>query len=393
MAVTDDGVTNTRTRERAESATDRLPRPQIYVHFEFGVTCSKTRPANRRSFTYASKQWQEQANLQQSAPEPSPGLLAPAPILEARRTISEPRQTASNTNPRRPVLQALPSTYTAQPSHSPDYLAFQAVPLQPASRRSSRNGSRGPCSHERGSSAPPPWNNSPWNEEPEPLGSSALPTPRHADVWKTLPPLPTTYRLSEQFADDPAWAPFTWPEELGFPDAHPEEEQPSRTRTLAVDPRSVEDPEPRNELARLGTAMATIDNGFEGQWWYQGEREAIARQLETGEIVTPPQEYARQQAAQQYPYAYEPQATTSLPSSPMEVRYTAWSGTRRPVAQGFNTLVSPDVGPDSPSRTRATYDTSTISPITPSDTTSPRPSMLDRVRTMPARTDELFMSV
>lgn len=392
-AVSTDSITS---RDRANSGPSRLPRPQIYVHFEFGVTMSPTRPLNRRSFTYTSKQYNQDAqNLARSVPAPSTNFLVPSsvPAYHPWRQHSEPMQAQQNTHTQQPSRPA-PSAFAVQRPHSPDYFQFQSVPPLQASARPSRNGSRGSSSHERGSSAPPPWNHNPWEQEPEPLGSSALPVRPRADVWKTLPPLPTSYRLSEQFADGPAWSPFSWPEEYGFPDAAEEDrrsrEAPSHPSAIRIT-QPDEDPEPRRELERLGSAMATVDNGFEGQWWYQGERELMAHQLETGELVSVPEEYARL-------FCQGPYTTTSLPSSPMDSRTSEWSISRQPiqniqrVSQNLASIISPSDDMHTPHRAN-TFDTSTVSPITASDATSPRPSGMDRVHTMPLRSDELFMSV
>lgn len=45
-----------------------------------------------------------------------------------------------------------------------------------------------------------------------------------------------------------------------------------------------DDPGRRQELEALSAAMMTVDNGFEDQWWYQGERQqttAVVRGMHT----------------------------------------------------------------------------------------------------------------
>ncbi|KAF9870422.1 hypothetical protein CkaCkLH20_12089 [Colletotrichum karsti] len=157
-------------------------------------------------------------------------------------------------------------------------------------RRQSRQETRSSgSSHERGSSAPPPWNDSPWDAEPDPLGSSALPrqrprapTANAPDYWKALPEVPSRFRLGE---DELPWSVSSWPGEYGMPDETEVDDYSSelsmKFRNVAVTnvapssrtPREREDPERRYELEALSAAMMTVDNGFEDQWWYQGERQ------------------------------------------------------------------------------------------------------------------------
>jgi hypothetical protein len=37
----------------------------------------------------------------------------------------------------------------------------------------------------------------------------------------------------------------------------------------------------------------TVDNGFENQWWYQGQREAVRTGEAVGEAAEPPQRFSR----------------------------------------------------------------------------------------------------
>jgi hypothetical protein len=396
-----------------ESTAERqhyMPRPQIYVHFEFGVSYSPRRPPNRRSLTFHSKNWRDHSFPRQ-VPPPTTNFLAghepPAPApAQTSAPVSAPAPALEY-----PQIQAIPPTplspqrdwhqwqhpavmQVPQRPRSPDYNQFGHTLHTIPSSRASRNESRSPgsSSHERGSSAPPPWNTSPWDMAPEPLGSSALPT-RRADTWKTLPPLPTSYRLSEEVNDGQAWSSFSWPEEYGFPDDSQDETVagPSRPRGRPATSHHTpinEDPEPRRQLEDLSSAMLTVDNGFEGQWWNQGERVFLSRQLETGEIFTPPRPFNPDPV-----WTTEPVWTTSLPSSPMDSRTSAWVVARRPLPSNFGSIVSPD--DDQPYPPRSGLDALTVSPI--SDTTSPRresPSSSNRLRrAMTVRSDELFMSV
>ncbi|UQC87123.1 uncharacterized protein CLUP02_12625 [Colletotrichum lupini] len=152
--------------------------------------------------------------------------------------------------------------------------------------RQSRQESRSSSSHERGSSAPPPWNDSPWDAEPDALGSSALPRQRPRpqntpDYWKALPEVPSRFRLGE---DEMPWSASSWPGEFGMPD---ESEVNDYSSELSMKFRDVSltnatpvahergDDGRRHDLEALSAAMVTVDNGFENQWWYQGERQQI----------------------------------------------------------------------------------------------------------------------
>ncbi|KAF3763062.1 hypothetical protein M406DRAFT_356926, partial [Cryphonectria parasitica EP155] len=52
-------------------------------------------------------------------------------------------------------------------------------------------------------------------------------------------------------------------------------------RPIVESPPQGDDPARRHELEALGHAMMTVDNGFENQWWNQGERKHLT-------AVTPP---------------------------------------------------------------------------------------------------------
>lgn len=133
-------------------------------------------------------------------------------------------------------------------------------------------------------------------------------------MWKELPEVPTRFRLGE---DDMPWE-GTWTFPMGFepflepdpylrPESAHSSRRPSspqhtieRSRTFPeqsgspgfTDARSSvfqspargDDPARRRDLEALGSAMMTVDNGFENQWWNQDER-GERRQLA---VVQPP---------------------------------------------------------------------------------------------------------
>ncbi|KAJ2990333.1 hypothetical protein NUW58_g3004 [Xylaria curta] len=102
-------------------------------------------------------------------------------------------------------------------------------------------------------------------------GAAARNTPH---IWKDLPTNPARFRLGE---DGLPWSASAWP----F-DADGDEDEPpfaNLPTTLPLSPpnrRHSEDPQRAKELESLSTAMVTVDNGFENQWWNQGQREPTA---------------------------------------------------------------------------------------------------------------------
>ncbi|KAK1995519.1 hypothetical protein LX36DRAFT_582220 [Colletotrichum falcatum] len=51
--------------------------------------------------------------------------------------------------------------------------------------------------------------------------------------------------------------------------------------SAAPDCQDMDDAGRRRELEALSAAMMTVDNGFENQWWYQGERQQTSPLAET----------------------------------------------------------------------------------------------------------------
>lgn len=168
--------------------------------------------------------------------------------------------------------------------------------------------------HERGSSAPPPLSDNHWdvvqqeNIEFSNQDPAAQDHQHSFNVWKDLPEVPTRFRLGEDGMPwDGAW---TFP--MGYepylePDpylrssesvsssspkpcpARPCQERSSRTllehsgplppppppdflQSPILQARGEADPAQRRNLEALGSAMMTVDNGFENQWWNQDER-------------------------------------------------------------------------------------------------------------------------
>ncbi|KAF4773037.1 hypothetical protein HER10_EVM0001089 [Colletotrichum scovillei] len=251
-----------------DMASSSSRKPQIFVHFEFGVSFSPRHAPNQHSVTYATRGFRDRAQFPRQVPPTNTNYLA------------EPSHSAHQ-------QQQLQPTRSSPPIQ--EYYAPQAQPPMPPHyevSRQSRQESRSSSSHERGSSAPPPWNDSPWDAEPDALGSSALPRqrprPQNApDYWKALPEVPSRFRLGE---DEMPWSTSSWPGEFGMPD---ESEVNDYSSELSMKFRDVSltnatpvahergDDGRRHDLEALSAAMVTVDNGFENQWWYQGERQQI----------------------------------------------------------------------------------------------------------------------
>lgn len=166
---------------------------------------------------------------------------------------------------------------------------------------------------ERGSSAPPPLSDNNWDIHQQasaqgtadPSNERTITQDRpKSNLWKDLPEVPARFRLGEEGLP---WD-GTWTFPMGFepflePDPHlrPESShtssrpssnhgQPGSSFQHTAGPVSTnihspvfqslapasaprgDDPARRRELEVLGSAMMTVDNGFETQWWNQEER-------------------------------------------------------------------------------------------------------------------------
>jgi hypothetical protein len=166
-------------------------------------------------------------------------------------------------------------------------------------------------SHERGNSAPPPFGDNPWDVNLE-AGEANFPSLKPSatfrsqaaiDPWKALPVIPSRSPLGK---DEMPWDAWSVPH--GYdPEEYPQDEEagtssatknnrdtstersrlgevnatsPTDVSTFSIGPTGPpyrpDDPGRIRELAGLSSAMVTVDNGFENQWWYQGGRESVA---------------------------------------------------------------------------------------------------------------------
>lgn len=128
-----------------------------------------------------------------------------------------------------------------------------------------------------------------------------------------------------------------------------------------------EDPERVRELEALGQAMMTIDNGFEDQWWNQGERHAVpVTSSDAGDLIT------------SHPHQTPPQAAAAAAAAGQE-----WS----PAAALGWTPVHSGAADE-----RLAFSTANnlVSPITAYDSPPPVYNRLNR--TLSTRSDELWFT-
>ncbi|RGP71822.1 hypothetical protein FLONG3_6936 [Fusarium longipes] len=291
-------------------------RPAIYVHLEMGLPLPKIMSKDRH-ITYISKSMRDRANhFPRQLPPANTNYLDDTSQYQAgyqpRHTqIQSPQDQlqhqfsyrvnnlAPGIDNRDPVSAGVAQEQSYQPYRPqqvhPSMREYYS-PAAPAQKQqgslkpeevlhSSRSTSR--SSHERGKSAPPPLNSSPWDMSLSSCSGNEL------QLSKALPPTPNQFRLGE---GDMPWDSWTFP--LGFVDDDNNKEDDygegneSRTRSREASLRATWGPEFPGECSRstqpmqvddramgkakdmqsLASALMTVDNGFEDQWWYQGPR-------------------------------------------------------------------------------------------------------------------------
>lgn len=292
-------------------------RPGFYLHFEVGMSWTPRHAPRSRQVTYMSKNMRDRAShFPRQLPPANTNFLA-APITYPYPTDQPqpqyPPRTRTQTQTQTQTQIPQPQSYyyhdqetvtSGNPSHlgpqghhlshhstrqphqqqqqSLTWQQHQPVPQfqQSDVQRSSRSQNR--SSHERGSSAPPPFNDSPWDAEPEPMMASALPrgsrpNDSRPQIWKALPATPNQFRLGE---DALPWTSWTFP--LGHIEDGEDESDADQTSSRRQSEYAPESSRRRErddcdrgrtrEMQSLAAAMLTVDNGFEDQWWYQGPR-------------------------------------------------------------------------------------------------------------------------
>ncbi|KJR80046.1 uncharacterized protein SPSK_00495 [Sporothrix schenckii 1099-18] len=332
--------------------------------------------------------------------------------------------------------------------------------------RSSRSSKDSRSSHERGHSAPPPLSGSPWDITtgdasglPLNAGGSRYAGPTtvgparagHPQIWKALPELPTGYRLGEGLPwsqglpepgvdpDDERLRPRSQPEAGDSSSIHqsldysPFRPFTNRPTVLPIQPtdsgaqRQLDiDTQRKRNLESLSSAMMTIDNGFESQWWNQGERLNTNAHSPTAptqsvwpsgmsssalpvSLVLPPSLQGESDDEGQSTSAPMPQQASSLPSSPSSPRRIrmpslGWAIASSPVSSEPTSgpiLPSPSsILPRHPQRVSSLGNhrtsqssqnvVSPVSQFTGNDLWSPETRNRQLSRSMTTRSDELF---
>lgn len=292
-------------------------RPGVYVKFEVGV--SWPRHINKRrsiSYTSGGLKDRNQRALPAAAPVSSTShhhRPAEAQLRSDQAYLRHIYNYASQSNyvSEQPYWQqyhaaaSVGHTTAVQTNPAPNNavpVQDQYAPYRPACDHGtlplphvdpSARRSRSPSSHNsRGSSAPPPTHDRPWDDEPEPMASTALPRQNimplsRPHIFKPLPATPNQFRLGDDLmpwtgSPDPAAysaledsrrgqaeTSFPAPGASAIPPMKTSEDDRERGRTV--------------EMQSLATALMTVDNGFEDQWWFQGPRMTTI----AGDLIAP----------------------------------------------------------------------------------------------------------
>lgn len=306
-------------------------KPQVFIKVEFGVSWSPQHAPRAHGYEYRSRALRERApDFPRHVPAPTTNYLAASSIQQFQE--AQVPQFYHQAHPEQMQTQQFPAHHDhnsrqaySQPKsqqrreHRSRQVEFAPEPdSSQRERRASRDERTASCDrHERGQSAPPPVSDNHWDVvQPRTAahcsaGSStayATVTRPVSNIWKELPEIPTRFRLGEEgmpweSCNIPVgWETYFEPDPLLQPASsraspHPQHTQlyqetppgPERSTTSPMvvknespigSPRyRSENPERVRELEALGSAMMTVDNGFENQWWNQGERQPMPTAL------------------------------------------------------------------------------------------------------------------
>ncbi|KAI1120509.1 hypothetical protein F5Y10DRAFT_258268 [Nemania abortiva] len=251
-----------------------LGKPQLFVQLTFGVSWSDRYIPRTHTLTYTSKH-----------------------LKDARNSGHFPRQESGHQHRRQESLQRQHHRSERQHhrdhersrgragNHRPCHPGTLSPPREPRSDSRRANG-------ERGRSAPPAVHDGLWSDDEGGPSATLFPRPVRSarnppHVWKDLPTNPAGFRLGE---DGLPWSVSAWPfdaadddddddDDDGDDDGEGEPPFANLPTTLPLSPPNRprgEDPQRVRELESLSTAMVTVDNGFENQWWNQGTRKPTA---------------------------------------------------------------------------------------------------------------------
>ncbi|KAI2602698.1 hypothetical protein GGR54DRAFT_633838 [Hypoxylon sp. NC1633] len=276
---------------RIQNERSNLSKPQIFVQLAFGVSWSPRHAPQTHTVTYMSrnlKSAREAGNFPRQVPPPNTNFLAVPEQRQHRSREHSGRHHQQRQQNRQHyhAHQSHASTQARDPGRSRGQTGDHSTDSsRQRPRHGSRSESRGTL-HERGRSAPPPFNDSPWDVH-HASASAVFPSQAEAggdqlQSWKALPAPPSQYRLGE---DGLPWSAWAWPADAQGDDDNEEEEEEEEevmnygnnptAVSLSAEPLRRDDVDRARELESLSTAMMTVDNGFENQWWYQGQRESV----------------------------------------------------------------------------------------------------------------------
>jgi hypothetical protein len=308
-------IMDTRAQPPQPSQKSERWGPEIYMHLEFRVSWGgsrKQQPSKNHQVTYRSRGSRERAPaFPRQVPAPNTNYLAAIHHFDQRQSrIRESRhhpqhhhhQQQHHANNNNPLRHHQMQEYY-QGEHPPVPRAHLQIPIIREPQRPTRADARQP-SNERGRSAPPPIGENPWDVNVAQLQTrksdmTGFDRPEMEIRRKPLPAPPSQFRLGD---GGQPWSTWSLPD--GYdPDMHPkddddEEEDNSaapadrNSTTFATNPTMVSTFSPETsssspvrtrdletgrarELGALSAAMMTVDNGFETQWWNQGQRESV----------------------------------------------------------------------------------------------------------------------
>lgn len=303
-----------------------LQRPQVFIKVEFGLSWSPQHAPRTHRHEYRSRALRErEPNFPRHVPAPTTNYLAAASMQQFQQAQvpefyyqAHPDQSRSQQQPshvgnnsHQGFSQPLPQ-YQQHRSRQVGFAPEPEIPQQDL--RVSRDKRTPSCDRQgRGRSAPPPLSDNRWDVvQPRtkahvPSGSTTARgtlTRPVSNVWKELPEVPTRFRLGEEgmpwdaLSIPVGWEPYFEPDPLLQPPSAQGSPNPQHSQRFLERPRTPEqnsmnptgdrnespsglprrrdeDTERVRELEALGSAMMTVDNGFENQWWNQGERQPI----------------------------------------------------------------------------------------------------------------------
>ncbi|KXJ90281.1 hypothetical protein Micbo1qcDRAFT_164818 [Microdochium bolleyi] len=281
----------------------RLSIPQVYVQLQFGVSWTPRHTPQSHTMTYISKSLRQSSEFPRQGGQPVTKPVAKQTSGQSRtRELNAAHQKKAASRPHNG--HATRRADDRRPDRSADATRQHTKKSNP--QRQHRSETRG-AANDRGSSAPPPLShNNPWVANADymtPAMPQATRSSRQSavpQVWKNLPAPPSQFRLG---ADGLPWSSWAYPE--GYPDPEEGQEMEEEVAIFANKPTTVnlspesrlerrhtDDPARVQELEKLSLAMVTVDNGFENQWWYQGQRETtdwLTQGVDDTEVLHSPQ--------------------------------------------------------------------------------------------------------